>query len=144
MPSSSSKTPSKSIFLYHQYRSTLLYNNSTEGGEKNSSLFCLYLCLLARALLNERIGLTFFVRKCVLCVSIFNKIVSLSLSFFLTHQSIDDELFHQGGRSLTAGIVVRQISRIVHPLVLENRFRASSFRTRGARNTERKRRVSTR
>ena len=38
-----------------------------------------------------------------MCVSIlFNKIVSLSLSLslFLNHQSIDDELFLEGGRSL--------------------------------------------
>ena len=57
---------------------------------------------------------------------------------------IFDLYFLQRVHSSTVFVDIRQLERIVRPLVPGTLFRASSLGTRGARNTERKRRIASR
>ena len=65
----------------------------------------------------------------------------VSLSFFLSFDdpSVLKKLLLFLALVLLLFLLPRQIERILRPLVLGTLFRASSFRSQGVRNTERKR-----
>ena len=70
----------------------------------------------------------------------------VSLSFFLSFDdpSVLKKLLLFLALVLLLFLLPRQIERILRPLVLGTLFRASSLRSRGVRNTERKRCVASR
>ena len=82
----------------------------------------------------------FCLRSFALCVhKVDEKCVSLSLFVLQSNELLNGNCSPPETLALARS---RQKQRILRPLVLETLFRASNFRSRGVRNTERKRCIS--